>query len=321
MQEKQLEKTELIASQKATTMRNRQDAPSQKSKDKELKHIEDSLNALQSKIVALAASLLFSMVLAGRRLLAAKKLQGHGEYTNWVEETFEGRISIRTAQRYTNLASFAETNMLRLREVLKEIIGDDVVDMSDDEVLANLPASKVFELIAYDKKDAQKGGKLAAPIQTLDVRFAAAITEFLGAPDLVLTTTPLGDGEIEAQATVTGKDPAKGRNNWTNTVVAILTNGTSASTSEAICAAFNAKRVQEALLLIPADQLDSSSLIERPQLLFTACHPFSASAGKLAEIPMTLLLISDEDRVDDFAKAFSSLGIVKVPFVPTIKTN
>ena len=321
MQEKQLENTELIASQKATTMRKRQDAPSQKSKDKELKHIEDSLNALQSKIVALAASLLFSMVLAGRKLLAAKKLQGHGEYTNWVEETFEGRISIRTAQRYTNLASFAETNMLRLRNVLKETFGDEVLDFSDDEVLAKLPASKVFELIAYDKKNSEVPGKLSAPTQMLDVRFAAAIIEFLGAPDLVLTTTPLGDGEIESQETATGKDPAKDRKDWPNTVVTIFASGKSAPTSEAICAAFDAKRVREALLLIPADQLDSSSLIERPQLHFKACHPFAATTGKLAELPMTLLLISDDDRVADFAKAFGSLGIVKVPFVPTLQKN
>ena len=75
------------------------------------------------------------------------------------------------------------------------------------------------------------------------------------------------------------------------------------------------------LCFIPADQLDSSSLIERPQLHFKACHPFAATTGKLAELPMTLLLISDDDRVADFAKAFGSLGIVKVPFVPTLQKN
>jgi hypothetical protein len=321
MQEKQLENTELIAPKKVTAIRKRQDTPIQDSKQKELKNIEDSLNDLHDKILKYATSLLLAMVLSGRRLLAAKKLQSHGQYENWIKETFKGRISIRTAQRHANLATFAETNMHRLRDVLKEIVGDDVVDMSDDEVLEKLPASKVFELIAYDKKDAQERGKLPAPIQTLDVRFAAAITEFLGAPDLVLTTTPLGNGEIEAQATATGKDPAKGRNDWPNTVVAILANGTSATTSEAIGAAFDAKRVREALLLIPADQLDSSSFIERPQLHFKACHPFAATTGKLAELPMTLLLISDDDRVADFAKAFGSLGIVKVPFVPTPKKN
>jgi hypothetical protein len=321
MQEKQKEKTELIAPKKGTAMRKRQDTPTKDSKQKELKNIEDSLNDLHDTILKYASSLLLAMVLSGRRLLAAKKLQSHGQYTNWIEETFKGRISIRTAQRYTNLATFAETNMLRLRNVLKAIVGDDVVDMSDDDVLAELPASKVFELIAYDKKDSKERGELQAPTKTLDVRFVSAITEFLGTADLVLTTTPLGDGEIDAQQTATGKDPARGLNNWRNTVVAILTNGSSAPTSEAICVAFEAKRVREALLLIPADQLESSSLIERPQLHFKACHPFAATKGKLAELPMTLLLISDDNRVADFAKAFGSLGIVKVPFVPTPKKN
>jgi hypothetical protein len=322
MQEPVLEKTELIAPKKVTAMRKRQDAPTKDSKQKELKNIEDSLNDLHDTILKYASSLLLAMVLSGRRLLAAKKLQSHGQYTNWIEETFKGRISIRTAQRYTNLATFAETNMLRLRNVLKEIVGDDVVDMSDDEVLAELPASKVFELIAYDKQATVNRAKLTSSNQTLDVRFVTAITEFLGTADLVLTSTPLGDGEIETQKTVTAKDPAKVvGNDWPNTVVAILTNRSSATTSEAICAAFEATQVREALLLIPADQLESSSLIERPQLHFKACHPFAATKGKLVEIPMTLLLISDDDRVADFAKAFGSLGIVKVPFVPTPKKN
>ena len=322
MQEKQREKTELIAPKKVTAMRKRQDTPTKDSKQKELKILKDSLNDLHVTILKYATSLLLAMVLSGRRLLAAKKLQSHGEYTNWIEENFKGRISIRTAQRYTNLASFAENNMHRLRDVLKEIVGDAVVDMSDDEVLEKLPASKVFELIAYDKQAPVDRAKLASQTQTLDVRFVTAITEFLGAADLVLTSTPLGDGEIEAQKTVTANDPAKAvHNDWPNTVVAILTNGSSAPTSEAICAAFEATRVREALLLIPADQLESSSLIERPQHHFKACHPFAATKGKLAELPMTLLLISDDNRVADFAKAFGLLGIVKVPFVPTPKKN
>ncbi len=316
------ENTEIVSPKKALALCKRQDVATKDWKQKELKQIEVTLNELQGVIVAFAASLLLSMVLAGRRLLIAKKLQSHGEYTQWIENNFKGRISVRTAQRYTNLASFAENNMHRLRDVLTEINGNEVVELSDDQVLAKLPASKVFELIAYDKKDSTSLQKPGAPTRALDIRFAAAIAEFLGSPDLVLTTTTLSDGEIESPEIATGKDPAKDRKDWPNTVVAILASGATAQTTgEALGAAFDAKVVKEALLLMAADQLDSKSLIARPQLHFTACHPFVATAGKISEHPMTLLLISDVDRLADFAKAFRSLGIVKVPFVPETKNN
>ena len=328
MQKVDPQKTELIAPETTITIQKRQDEQNtelskelSKELKKELRHIADSLTELQDKIILHAASLLLSMVLAGRRLSAAKRLLSHGEYTRWIEESFAGRISVRTAQRYTTLANFAESKMERLRDLMKDEIGGGVDELSDDQVLAKLPASKVFELIAYDKKLSKPRDQAQITGATLDPRFADAIRAYLGSPRLVLTSVALTEGEIESPDIVTNRDPAKGRTTWPKTIVAILANASNAeATCDAISAQFDAKVVKEALLLIPADQLDSLSLIELPQLLFTACHPFAANVGKISEIPMTLLLVSDSDRVSDFAAAFSSLGIVKVPFVPTSKS-
>ena len=176
MQKPELENNNLITAKKATAMRKRQDAP-----NKELKHIEDALRVLQSNIAAFAASLLLSMVLAGRRLLAAKALLPHGEYTPWIEKNFSGSISVRTAQRYTTIAAFVENNMHRLRAELGETIEPgEGAGLTDDEILLRLPASKVNELIAYDKKDSAQKAKPPVATRILTDRFASAITDFLG---------------------------------------------------------------------------------------------------------------------------------------------
>lgn len=295
------------------------------SSGKLLLNISEDVLSLHNQIEQLGVNLLFAMVIAGKQLLLAKDYLAHGEFTPWVESTFRGAICLRTAQRYMLVAGFVRDNMSLLRTELQTQLPELNISHFDDEnVLRKLPASSVLKLISKEKTEKLQpvaSISTTAKTQILRVEFADALANFLGTPGLVASSIELAPDEIASPEIVTGKAPVANRQVWPQTVLAILKSNSSLLHSiESISEASAKGSIREGLALVPVTHGNHRSLVNRPQLVFSGASPFNAPGRDFKEA-MTLVLFSDVDRVADFADAFESFGIVKVPFVPTTKKN
>ena len=296
------------------------------SSDKILLSISSEVLSLHNKIVQIVVSLLFAIVVAGRQLTLAKLHLPHGEFTPWVRTAFDGAISFRTAQRYMMVAGYVRDNMPKLRaELLEQLPELDVSQLDDETVLRRLQLSSVMKLIAKDQsREAEQtilSNQTVRP-QILRKDFSIALLQFLGTPALIATSIELAPDEIASPEIVTGKAPVANRHAWPQTVLAILKTNSSINQSiEAMAQALELGSMREGLALVPVSFGMHDSIVNRPQLVFTKSSPFNMLPGKAIKEAMTLVLFSDVDRVADFADAFETIGIVKVPFVPTTKKN
>jgi len=287
--------------------------------DKILLSISSDVLSLHNKILQIAVSLLFAIVVAGRQLTLAKLHLPHGEFTSWVSNAFDGVISFRTAQRYMMVAGYVRDNMPKLRaELLMQVPELDVTQLDDEMILRKLQLSSVMKLIAKDKSEKNEltvTTSQAVMPKILRTDFAELVLEFLGPPDLLATSIELAPDEIASPEIVTGKAPLANRQTWPQTVLVVLKSSSSMTqTIETLEQASKLTTMKEALALIPVSLGTHESLVNRPQLIFTKSSPFNMLPGKGAKEAMTLVLFSDDDRTADFAKAFESFGIVKVAF-------
>ncbi|MDZ4848220.1 MAG: hypothetical protein SGI77_02915 [Pirellulaceae bacterium] len=256
---------------------------------------------------------------AGRQLRAVRNLKPHGQFSQWVETECKESFSLRTAQRYMAFSEFVDRNIATLRGDLKESLPSlEIDELSDEEVLRRLPSSRIFSIMAEKKATTKDLPNSINASDILSRDFKASIANFLGTPDLILTSIHLGINEIDTPEIVTGNKATIGRTLWPFTVLSII--GPTARAESWIDDLFDAaerNEVREALILLPTQKLHESNnknLLELPQLLFANTHPLLPSAGKASKLGMSLLLLSDTDRLPDFASAFTEFGIVKIPY-------
>ncbi len=258
----------------------------------------------------------------GNWLRTAKNIVPHGEFEAWFEEQFADAITLRTGQRYMKASRTAEERIGELRSRLSILRADlDVSSLSDDEVICELPPAELFEIISMKDDSPKKLTSKKSPPQAspaINPLLLRAIVDFVGPPQLVLTTIDLTHDQIEAPEIVTGKDPIRERENWPHTALVVIDTSKACKSISRIKNAFDRGDLRECLLLLPADLANCATLIDCPQLVIRV-NPIQANDSSKASVSFVLSLLSESDRLTDFAIAFSEFGTVKIPFLVDAK--
>lgn len=253
----------------------------------------------------------------GNWLRTAKNIVPHGQFEDWFEEQFGESITLRTGQRYMKASRTAEEKMPELRERLLMLRSDlDVASLKDDEVIRELPSSQLFEIVSVNDESPKKlKSKSAIPPATpsINPQLLQVMVDFIGPPMLILTTPNLTADRIQAPEIVTCKDPIGDRTTWPSTALVLANSESICKSLHRLRVAFEAKELRECLLFLPTHMADDVSLHKCPQLIFTPIKPLNGKRARSKS--MTLLLLSESDRIPDFASSFEQFGVVKVPYV------
>ena len=254
----------------------------------------------------------------GNWLRIAKNLVPHGQFERWFEEQFGDSITLRTGQRYMKASRTAEEKMDELRARLTVLRSDlDVSNLKDDEVIRELPASELFEIVSM-KDDSPKKitSKTSEPTKrsTITPEFLQAMLSFVGPPKLVLSSLGLTNDNFDATEIVVAKDPIDGRDSWPQTAIVFLDSAKACKSLSKIKEAFDKGDLKECLVLLPATAANGESMQDFPHLAFNRVSPLNAKGSSSSSGALVLVLVSESERTTDFAVAFAEFGVVKVPF-------
>lgn len=252
---------------------------------------------------------------AGKFLLMIKALKSHGDFIPWVETTFGEYFGVRTAQRYMATCLQVDASMPRLRESLKQSRPElDIDSIDNEQILELVPDSVLAQISGSDEALSKAIPSPTQELPVLDPQFSACISSFLE-PQLVLTTDKLLPHEIASPQIVIGNEKAMGLDDWPATVLLLMTSQRSSAYATSLLQAHQSGKLRECLMLLPLAALNSRAnlqLLTLPQLVFISAR--ALALDKYAKSAMTLLLLSDSDRVMDFSIAFQAFGFVKIQF-------
>ena len=252
---------------------------------------------------------------AGRFLLMVKSLLPHGQFLTWLDESFGPIFCRRSAQRYMMTCRSIEKAMPKLRKMLAEMQPDlNFAELDDEEVVERTPTEVLAILAGKSDSNNQQTLKVSERRRILSVELAMAINNFTSV-DLIVSNEDLGECEINSRSIVLDKHQRAEVADWPATIFAFVIPKQSVVLAKALLAEQQKGKQLECLMLLQTSALHTpaaAQLQELPQLVFSAGAPLDPSQP--AKAHLTVILISDDARVADFADSFRSLGFVKVPF-------
>lgn len=251
---------------------------------------------------------------AGNCLLALKSLVGHGNFEREFDSLFGETLSFRQAQRYMHVARTIALAMQTLRERLRQLRPDlPHDDLSDDVVLQELEQAELMHLL-HQRRNAPAALLVHPAVLVLTPEFGKCLqllgTQFECA--FMSEATELPPGLALASQKVTERFPEI--TEWPNTVIALADASKQVvELMTRIIAAFAERKLTEALCVVPAQVLNQlPELLLHPEVLLNPSEIYlTPKKGKITRY--LVIYLAPPERHRSFLKAFSPLGIVKLP--------
>ena len=287
--------------------------------------LEDA-NRGQQRLMETFASAVVIAIHIGKALLSLKAFLPHGQYQNFVVESFckPNNLSVRTAERYCAIAKNADLLIAFLRENNRELEGQ-----SDDDLLQSLSINKAYDLIKQLVR-IEEGDLIHPPVDGPKPNpngwctpefIIALVLDLLKVIDLDPAAIP-DSNPLDAVTTVS--QPADGLASETTWKGKVWINpglhkvGHS-PWAERLLNEYRVGTVEEGVILLPActNSKYASTLRDFPRA-FTN-KPLIVAGPTLPKlilkVPVMLVYVGPESRFRDFVKTFAESDTFDV-FVP-----
>ena len=293
-----------------------------------LGELKEGILAAHQKCLTSMQSSVMHAANAGRQLLAAQVLVGHGNWTKWIEQNFTAETGLKkkTAERYMAVARNWEQILTALRSQMSESaeVGSQV---SDQELLSELSLSDAYRLasvLAKSDEEAVQGATAAT------ATFRPGVDWLM--PDTIVSCASRLLGEIDCDPCAGSalNVPAKDRYgeeddglrpdaDWGRT--AFISPGNSSNTAlfiDRAVALFREQRLSEAVFVLPVlvDTPWNDSLAEFPRAFvrrsLSVTYPGGGKSAKL-KFPVEIVFLATKDRFAEFGDVFSEIGHVYLP--------
>lgn len=295
-----------------------------------ISRLRDDIQREHEACQAAAASAVVHAIAAGRGLVAAKSLVGHGGFGGWLAENFsrETGLTERTAQRYMRIARCVEQLLQHARKERLEQDPTSGSDLADREIMKGYTISRALKVIADNSPHGNKG-KHRMPAPTSIVLHNEWLT-----PDEIIAGAErfLGRIHVDPCAAEPCNVPAATRFTadedglgetcvWSGTV--FLNPGQDGDISPWVDRAlesFEENCVTRAVLVLPAvtDSPWAPKLVAFPHAfcrtrpVVQCCRPGTAEVGTLPH-PVMLVGVAQSEAFPEFAEAFSDIADVFLP--------
>lgn len=263
---------------------------------------------------------------AGRQLLAAQALIGHGSWTKWIEENFTSETGLqkKTAERYMSVAKNLQAILDAVRSERSGAM-EDANLVSDQDLLGELSLSHAYRLAAALSRPAGASSQSPAPVQPgVDWLTPEPIIGCAKRVVVEIDSDPCAAEVANVPAKLRYRkddDGLRPEADWGRT--AFVSPGHSPDTVrfvERTVALFRNQELSEAVLLLPllADSPWVDSLAAFPRaILRRSLNVASTGSGKAMKLkfPVEIVFLAPKDRFANFAEVFSEIGHVYVPHV------
>ena len=288
-----------------------------------VKMIEDA-GKIHNQVSVSVANTLVLAIEAGSRLLAAKSLVPHGQFTELVQKLFcePNNATLRTAQRYMALAASKE----HLIESVRQSVGELSSNQTETELLQMLSTRQAFSAIKHlglqEHAETDKGASHGSLDDWLiPDALGGAVNRFLG-DQIIDVAGAKNFNPVRASRVITLEDDALQSTTTWGPTVWVNPGFKKAPIDLWVQATLDRIRsgeVREALMLLPAkfNCFWSRTLVEFPRGFFIEPLKVSRpSIGKshVERTELMLVLIAPFDRTAEFASVFSDFVNVFTSF-------
>ena len=261
---------------------------------------------------------------AGGALNALRARQVHGDFIKFIDENFcsVNGISIRTAQRYMQLARNFGTLVEKLRSE-RDVVGASI---SSDKLIENVPIKRALALLKmagmeFTPSDPSTCDSLPGHNEWLTPEpLAKQISTFLGVVDFDPCALDTHNTVQASKKTILPVDGLSFQSVWHGRVYVCpgLTRVNHQLWVEKALGCYFARTIDEAIVLVPAltNTAWATSTHRFPRAFFRGpllVQVPNQTSTKTIKQPAMMIFISKSDRFENFAEAFCDTHDVFMP--------